>query len=145
MNFRFIKAIICGLSITLMFMMACHLMEQFRLLCDEHFIVMEKRPPLANWMAHFLPVHAWQEGVIAPLIWLGFSRLAYQADHSLSSVVYRAFVALMFIGICFMAFPLIQTSKLVPARPVDWKNFVLPALSATPLLISFVCRKQKKS
>ena len=140
----FLKAVISGLSVAVMLMFACLTLDQLALLCDEHFIVMEKRSLWAQWIAQILPDHAWQTCVMFPVIWLGFAKLDYQANHSLSTVLYRVFIALTFVAICVMVFPLIRSSRLVSAAPVTWKSFVLPVLCTIPLLVSVTCCRQKK-
>lgn len=147
MSSRFIKAIVSGLSVVGMFMIAY---EELRYLAQLSLNGINEGAPLAQEMAPFFSNNAWLQGLMPPLIWLGFTKLAYEANHSLSTVMYRVFIAMMFVATMLVSATLLRApphTKL-SARgldmPTTWKTFVLPTLCAVPLLLSVIGYRQKK-
>ena len=146
MSSRFIKAVISGLSVVAMFVIAY---EVLRDLAKLSLSGIYKASPLVHGMVAFFPNNAWLQGMMPPLVWLGFTKLAYEANHSLSTVMYRVFIAMMFVATMLVSVNLLtaphaKLSSGVLDMPVTWKSFVLPVLCTIPLLISVISSRQKK-
>lgn len=146
MSSRFIKAVICGLSVVAMFVIAYEEMRHLILICLKE----NNGPPLVREMGPFFPNNVWLQGVMAPLIWLGITKLAYEANRSLSTVMYRVFIAVMFVATMLVSATLLaapphtKISSRALDMPITWKSFVLPALCTIPLLLSVICYRPKK-
>jgi hypothetical protein len=116
-------------------------------LIDYKEIVWERRSLITQLSHSLVLTHSWQLATSLPLLLIGFTWLAWQADEPVIVFYERVLISFIFVGVLAGGFPLLAHGKLMPSKDFHVMDLIVPMLSALPLCTAIfrhrACRTQK--
>jgi hypothetical protein len=133
MLMRLLRSLVSGLSLMMVFCVGMFTLDALASLIDYKEIVWERRSPMTQLAHSLVLTHDWQWATSLPLLLIGFTWLAWQADEPAMVFYERGLFSFIFVAVLAGGLPLLAHGQLVTPKDFHVADLIVPMLSALPL------------